>query len=80
MTYCKHRLSRLQTGADGAFTHMNTGILDNLEFPYPLIDKQKQFVDFLYMVNNKKQIYLESSKRIDDLFASLQNQAFNGTL
>ncbi len=35
MTYCKGRVGRLKTGADGAFTHMNTGILDNLEFPYP---------------------------------------------
>ena len=80
MTYCKHRLSRLQTGADGAFTHMNTGILDNLEFPYPPIKKQKQFVDFLYRVNINKQILLKSGKRINDLFSSLQNQAFNGTL
>ena len=80
MTYCKHRLSRLQTGADGAFTHMNTGILDNLEFPYPPIKKQKQFVDFLHRVNINKQILLKSGKRINDLFSSLQNQAFNGTL
>lgn len=80
MTYCKHRLSRLQTGADGAFTHMNTGILDNLEFPYPPIEKQKQFVDFLHKVNINKQILLKSGKRINDLFSSLQNQVFNGTL
>ena len=80
MTYCKHRLSRLQTGADGAFTHMNTGILDNLEFPYPPIEKQKQFVDFLHMVNNNKQILLESYKRMNDLFVSIQHQAFSGTL
>lgn len=80
MTYCKHRLSRLQTGADGAFTHMNTGILDNLEFPYPPIEKQKQFVDFLHKININKQILLKSGKRINDLFSSLQNQAFNGTL
>ncbi|WP_396231287.1 restriction endonuclease subunit S [Acinetobacter baumannii] len=80
MTYCKHRLSRLQTGADGAFTHMSTGILDNLEFPYPPIEKQKQFVDFLHMVNNNKEILLKSDKRINELFSAVQNQAFSGTL
>ena len=35
MTYCKGRVGRLKVGPDGAFTHMNVGVLDTLEFPYP---------------------------------------------
>jgi type I restriction enzyme S subunit len=45
MTYCKGGVGRLKTGPDGAFTHMSTGILDTLSFPYPSIDLQRKWVD-----------------------------------
>lgn len=44
MTHCKGRVGRLKTGPDGAFTHMSTGILDTLSFPYPPIDLQRNWV------------------------------------
>ena len=31
------KISRLKTGNDGTFTHMNTGVLDNISFPIHLV-------------------------------------------
>lgn len=80
MTYCKNRLSRLKTGADGSFTHMNTGILDNLEFPYPPISQQKKYVDFSSRLNHHKVIIIKQLEQQENLFQSLQQRAFNGEL
>jgi type I restriction enzyme S subunit len=57
MTYCNGRVGRLKTGADGTFTHMNTGILDILEFPYPSIELQRQFADIVEKVESIKVYY-----------------------
>lgn len=80
MTYCKHRLGRLKTGPDGAFTYMNTGILDSLEFPYPPIELQKKYVDFLDCLKAEVQRHLEARNKANAFFSSLQQRAFNGTL
>lgn len=78
MNYCKGRVGRLKTGPDGAFTHMNTGILDKLEFPYPAIDLQDRFIE----IKEKVISSLEKSekKEIDNLFNSLSQKAFAGEL
>ncbi|CAH6856756.1 putative Type I site-specific deoxyribonuclease [Vibrio chagasii] len=78
MTNCRGRVGRLKTGPDGSFTHMNTGILDKLEFPYPPLPLQQKFVQILDDVN----AYLEKQedKKIETLFASLSQQAFSGQL
>jgi type I restriction enzyme S subunit len=78
MNYCKGRVGRLKTGPDGSFTHMNTGILDKLEFPYPPIELQDKFIEI-----KEKVIYsLEKSEEneIDNLFNSLSQKAFSGDL
>ena len=78
MNYCKGRVGRLKTGPDGSFTHMNTGILDKLEFPYPPIELQDKFIEI-----KEKVIYsLEKSEEneIDNLFNSLSQKAFAGEL
>lgn len=80
MTFCKNRLSRLKTGADGAFTHMNTGILDNLEFPYPPIEIQNKYLKIYTNIQKKKKELLKSASQLDELFNALQQKAFNGTL
>ncbi|WP_063704297.1 restriction endonuclease subunit S [Pseudoalteromonas gelatinilytica] len=78
MNYCKGRVGRLKTGPDGAFTHMNTGILDKLEFPYPPIELQNRFIE----IKEKVISSLEKSERneIDNLFNSLSQKAFAGEL
>ncbi len=80
MTYFKERISRLQTGAEGAFTHMNTGVLNDIIFPYPPIELQNQFAERVQLIETQKQQALEALAKSEDLFQGLLQQAFNGEL
>lgn len=80
MLYCKGRVGRLKTGADGAFTHMNTGVLDSLEFPYPSIDLQNQFAAIVEKTEGLKSRYQKSLTDLDTLYSALSQQAFKGEL
>ena len=80
MTYCKGRVGRLKTGADGAFTHMNTGILDKLEFPYPPTELQDQFAIIVEKVEGLKFRYQQSLTDLEKLYGALSQKAFKGEL
>lgn len=80
MTYFKDRLGRLQTGSDGAFTHMNTGVLNDLQFPYPSIVLQNQFEEQVHLIENQKQQAQEALEKSEALFQSLLQKAFRGEL
>lgn len=80
MLYCKGRVGRLKTGADGAFTHMNTGVLDSLEFPYPPIELQVQFAAIVEKVEALKSRYQQRLTDIEALYGALSQQAFKGEL
>lgn len=80
MLYCKGRVGRLKTGADGAFTHMNTGVLDSLEFPYPSIELQDQFAAVVEQVETIKSYYQQSLPDLEALYGALSQQAFKGEL
>jgi restriction endonuclease S subunit len=80
MTYFKGRIGRLKTGADGTFTHMNTGILDKLEFPYPPINLQNQFVIIVKKVEAIKSHYQQSLTDLENLYGALSQKAFKGEL
>ncbi|MDO8465640.1 MAG: restriction endonuclease subunit S [Gallionella sp.] len=80
MHYCKGRVGRLKTGADGAFTHMNTGVLDSLEFPYPPIELQDQFGAIANKVESVKTSYQHSLTELEVLYGALSQQAFKGEL
>jgi type I restriction enzyme S subunit len=80
MTYCKGRVGRLKTGPDGAFTHMNTGILDNLEFPYPSIDLQRKYLAIRSGVLSVLNSEGGSSNHLSRLFNSISQKAFSGHL
>lgn len=80
MTHCKGRVGRLKTGADGAFTHMNTGILDKLEFPYPPIELQKQYASIAKKVEDIKSRYQQSLSEFENLYGALSQKAFKGEL
>lgn len=80
MLYCKGRVGRLKTGADGAFTHMNTGVLDSLEFPYPPIELQAQFTAIVEKVEALKSRYQQSLTDLEVLYGALSQQAFKGEL
>lgn len=80
MLYCKGGIGRLKKGGDGAFTHMSTGILDTLEFPYPNVDLQREFevkqTHFQEIGNRLKY----SLSEFDTLLKSLAQKVFNGQL
>ncbi|WP_081896837.1 MULTISPECIES: restriction endonuclease subunit S [Burkholderia] len=80
MLYCKGRVGRLKTGADGAFTHMNTGVLDSLEFPYPSIELQDQFAAVVEKVEAIKSCYQQNLTDLEALYGALSQQAFKGEL
>ncbi len=80
MTYCKARIGRLKTGPDGAFTHMSTGVLDNLKFPYPPLSLQRHFAKTVESAERQKERLGSQLNELDTLFASLQSRAFNGEL
>ncbi|QKE42396.1 MAG: restriction endonuclease subunit S [Ferrovum myxofaciens] len=80
MLYCKGRVGRLKTGADGAFTHMNTGVLDSLEFPYPPVDLQDRFGEIASKVEGAKSRYQQSLADLGTLYGALSQQAFRGEL
>lgn len=80
MTYCKGRVGRLKTGPDGALTHMNTGILDTLKFPYPPLQLQRRFAAFLKSIERQRAEQLRHGLALDTLFASLEYLAFRGKL
>lgn len=80
MNYCKGRVGRLKTGPDGAFTHMSTGVLDKLKFPYPPLDLQHRFATIVELVEQQKTRMRAHLDELDALFASLQSRAFSGEL
>jgi type I restriction enzyme S subunit len=80
MLYCKGRVGRLKTGADGAFTHMNTGVLDSLEFPYPSVELQGRFGEIANKVESAKSLYQQSLAELETLYGALSQQAFKGEL
>ena len=80
MLYCKGRVGRLKTGADGAFTHMNTGVLDSLEFPYPPVELQDRFGEIATKVEGVKSRYQQILTDLEALYGALSQQAFKGEL
>ncbi|UOE39703.1 restriction endonuclease subunit S [Chryseobacterium oryzae] len=76
MTYFKEKISRLKTGSEGAFTHMNTGVLNNIIFPYPPITLQNQFAERIEKIEAQKQMAQESLAKSEELFQSLLQESF----
>lgn len=80
MNYFKERVGRLKTGAEGSFTHMNTGVLNNLKFPYPPIELQNQFAEKIALIEQQKALAKQELQESEDLFNCLLQKAFKGEL
>lgn len=76
MTYCKGRVGRLKTGADGVFTHMNTGVLDTLRFPYPPLKLQRRFVEIVGSIEKQRFAQSTHLAGLESLFTALQHHVF----
>jgi type I restriction enzyme, S subunit len=80
MIYCKGRVGRLKTGPDGSFTHMSTGVLDTLTFPYPTPEDQRAYVDVMDSVKVTMDHAEKAHEESDALFNALVQRAFKGEL
>ncbi len=76
MIYNKGKIGRLQVGPDGAFTHMSTGILDSISFPYPPLSLQKKWVNIRNTIISKKNIFLEQLKSFEKFQQALSIDLF----
>lgn len=75
MKYFGSSIGRLRTGAEGAFTHMNTGVLNSLEFALPPISLQEQYVSAFESIRQQKS-FVQKSESVH-LFNTLLSQSFN---
>lgn len=80
MNYFKDRVARLKTGSDGAFTHMNTGILDKIKFPYPPLSLQNNFAQVVEIIESVRFKYELLLREYEKLYSALCQRAFRGEL
>ncbi len=80
MIYCEGSVGRLKTGAEGAYTFMNTGILKKLKIPLPPIELQQKFAAIVARAEEIKEHQKQSKEQIDNLFNVLMQKAFKGGL
>ena len=75
------RVCRMRTGNDEAFTHMNTSVLNSIEFPYPPLTEQEKFLALLVKIRQDREKLLKSSLiEMESLYNSLLQKAFKGEL
>ncbi len=74
------KLARLKTGGDNSFTHMNTGVLNEIELPIPPIALQNQFAQIVENIEAQKTLVKQSLHESEDLFNGLLQKAFGGEL
>lgn len=77
LTICGSRVSRLKTGADDSFTHMNTKVLDSIEFPYPPLELQLKFQNIVSEIEKQKALIIKSLDETQLLFDSLMSKYFD---
>jgi type I restriction enzyme, S subunit len=70
------KVAKLRTGADGAFTHMNTGILNDIEIALPPIALQNLFAERIQHIEAQKQQAQASLQKAEKLFNSLLQRCF----
>ncbi|WP_218950113.1 restriction endonuclease subunit S [Acinetobacter sp. YH12123] len=71
----------LESRAKGAIMDgLNMGIIKELPVELPPLEDQKAFVKFKKVILSQKQIMDLDAEKIDQMFGSLQQKAFSGTL
>lgn len=74
------KVARLKTGDDSAFTHMNTGVLNNIEIVFPPIDIQNKFASMIENIEQQKEKAKESLAYSEELFGSLVKRYFGNNI
>lgn len=71
----------LESRAKGAIMDgLNMGIIKELPVELPPLGDQKAFVKFKKVILSQKQLMEQDAEKIEQMFKSLQQKAFNGTL
>lgn len=76
MTSCRNKICRLKVGEDGAFTHMNTGVLNSITFPYPPLSLQTNFATIIEKIEAQKILAKKALQESEDLFHRLMQDLF----
>ena len=76
ITIFGNKICRFSTGQDGAFTHMNTTVLNSIQFPYPPISLQKKFVSFVDSVEKHKLLQQQALNKMEMNYKSLMQEYF----
>lgn len=74
------RIARLRTGGDDSFTHMNTGVLNSISFPYPPMELQLKFRERLNAIAIQKTRLQDSLAELETTYKSTLQKAFDGEL
>ncbi|WP_291529840.1 restriction endonuclease subunit S [Bacteroides sp. UBA939] len=77
MTCYGNKICRLKVGEDGAFTHMNTGVLNSIIFPYPPLSLQVRFATIIEKIEEQKTLVRQALKESEDLFQRLMEDLFH---
>ncbi|MFA5972081.1 MAG: restriction endonuclease subunit S [Lentimicrobiaceae bacterium] len=80
MKYFQSKVIKLKQGNEDAYSHMSTGILDKIKFPYPPIELQTQFAQIVEKNEVLKAQYQQSLQELENLYGSLSQRAFRGEL
>jgi type I restriction enzyme S subunit len=80
MKFSKGGIIRLKKGSEDAFSHMNTGILDSITFPYPQISLQNKFHKIYSKIEASIEKLNQSKTQLENLLNGLSQSAFNGEL
>lgn len=80
MKYQGDKFGRLKKGQDGAFSHMNTGIIRELKIPLPDIRFQKSFEEVLKNILSQKKLATTQIEKSNFFFQTLLQKAFKGEL
>lgn len=80
MRYCQSRVIKLKHGNEDAYTHMSTGVLDEINFPYPPLSLQTRFAQIVSTTEALKTQYQHSLQQLENLYGSLSQKAFKGEL
>jgi len=80
MKYFQSKVIKLKQGNEDAYSHMSTGILDKINFPYPPLELQTQFAQIVDKTEVLKAQYQISLQELENLYGSLSQRAFKGEL
>jgi len=76
MNFCRDWMGSLRTGADGAYSFMNTGVLERLRLPFPSVHAQRNWMRLRSTADKQAASLDQDVAVLADLASALARQAF----